>query len=282
MIDEGGGYAQVAKGGTERILHQDEIDSLLGFNVDDISLADNSGIRAIIDSGVISYERLPMLEIIFDRLVRLTTSSLRQFTSDNVEVSLDRITSVRFGDYLNSIPLPAILAVFKAEQWDNYGLVTVDFEPHLFGHRRAARRPPRRGQHAHRGPPLHDDRNHHDPPHGRGHPGRCRAGVFAGVAGAILDRPPRDQSALRRHLAARQRRDPRQAAHRHGGPWRRGRVAVALCDDRAHPRRLVADVHGREVRPRSDLGRSPRHRDRPGGNCPSTRCSTRPNCRSSG
>ena len=126
MIDEGSGYAQVAKGGAERILHQDEIDSLLGFNVDDIKLTDNSGIRAIIDSGVVSYERLPMLEIIFDRLVRLTTSSLRQFTSDNVEVSLDRITSVRFGDYLNSIPLPAILAVFRAEPWDNYGLITVD------------------------------------------------------------------------------------------------------------------------------------------------------------
>src|SRR5215467_12911479 len=125
MIDDGGGFAQVAKGGADRILHQDEIDSLLGFNVDDIALSDNSGIRAIIDSGVVSYERLPMLEIIFDRLVRLTTSSLRQFTSDNVEVSLDRITSVRFGDYLNSIPLPAILAVFRAEQWDNYGLFTV-------------------------------------------------------------------------------------------------------------------------------------------------------------
>src|SRR5579871_1311707 len=126
MIDDGGGYSQVTKGGADRILHQDEIDSLLGFSVDDIGLSDNSGIRAIIDSGVVSYERLPMLEIIFDRLVRLTTSSLRQFTSDNVEVSLDRITSVRFGDYLNSIPLPAILVVFKAEEWDNYGLVTVD------------------------------------------------------------------------------------------------------------------------------------------------------------
>ena len=125
MIEEGGGYAQVTKT-SERVLHQDEIDSLLGFNIDDIKLADNSGIRAIIDSGVVSYERLPMLEIIFDRLVRLTTASLRQFTSDNVEVALDRITSVRFGDYLNSIPLPAILAVFKAEQWDNFGLVTVD------------------------------------------------------------------------------------------------------------------------------------------------------------
>jgi flagellar motor switch protein FliM len=67
-----------------------------------------------------------MLEIVFDRLVRLMTTSLRNFTSDNVEVSLDRITSVRFGDYLNSIPLPAVLAVFKAEEWDNFGLFTVD------------------------------------------------------------------------------------------------------------------------------------------------------------
>ena len=67
-----------------------------------------------------------MLEIVFDRLVRLMTTSLRNFTSDNVEVSLDRITSVRFGDYLNSIPLPAILAVFKAEEWDNFGLATVN------------------------------------------------------------------------------------------------------------------------------------------------------------
>jgi flagellar motor switch protein FliM len=126
MIDDGGAVAQLGKGGSERVLQQDEIDTLLGFNVDDIRLTENSGIRAIIESGVVSYERLPMLEIIFDRLVRLTTSSLRQFTSDNVEVSLDRITSVRFGDYLNSIPLPAILAVFRAEEWENFGLIAVD------------------------------------------------------------------------------------------------------------------------------------------------------------
>jgi flagellar motor switch protein FliM len=115
-----------AKGGAERILNQDEIDSLLGFSLADVSLNENSGIRAIIDSAMVSYERLPMLEIVFDRLVRLMTTSLRNFTSDNVEVSLDRITSVRFGDYLNSIPLPAILVVFKAEEWDNFGLFTVN------------------------------------------------------------------------------------------------------------------------------------------------------------
>lgn len=126
MIEDGGQFVQSAKGGAERILNQEEIDSLLGFNLSDIQLNENSGIRAIIDSAMVSYERLPMLEIVFDRLVRLMTTSLRNFTSDNVEVSLDRITSVRFGDYLNSIPLPAILAVFKAEEWDNFGLFTVD------------------------------------------------------------------------------------------------------------------------------------------------------------
>ncbi|MBI1201364.1 MAG: flagellar motor switch protein FliM [Rhodopseudomonas sp.] len=125
MVDDSASF-QANKGGAERILNQEEIDSLLGFSLADVNLNDNSGIRAIIDSAMVSYERLPMLEIVFDRLVRLMTTSLRNFTSDNVEVALDRITSVRFGDYLNSIPLPAILAVFKAEEWDNFGLATVE------------------------------------------------------------------------------------------------------------------------------------------------------------
>lgn len=115
-----------AAGSSDRILNQEEIDSLLGFDADDNQNQDKSGVRAIVNSALVSYERLPMLEIVFDRLVRLMTTSLRNFTSDNVEVSLDNITSIRFGDYLNSIPLPAILAVFRAEQLDNYGLFTVD------------------------------------------------------------------------------------------------------------------------------------------------------------
>jgi flagellar motor switch protein FliM len=125
MVGDEGGDGQ-AGAPPERILNQDEIDSLLGFSVSDEEGADKSGIRAIINSALVSYERLPMLEIVFDRLVRLMTTSLRNFTSDNVEVSLDNISSMRFGDYLNSIPLPAILSVFRAKQLDNYGLLTVD------------------------------------------------------------------------------------------------------------------------------------------------------------
>jgi flagellar motor switch protein FliM len=110
----------------ERILNQDEIDSLLGFGLGEEDSGGRTGVRAIINSALVSYERLPMLEIVFDRLVRLMTTSLRNFTSDNVEVSLDQISSVRFGDYLNSIPLPAVIAVFRAQQLDNFGLATVD------------------------------------------------------------------------------------------------------------------------------------------------------------
>lgn len=110
----------------DRILNQDEIDSLLGFERETDGQAERTGVRAIVNSALVSYERLPMLEIVFDRLVRLMTTSLRNFTSENVEVSLDSISSVRFGDYLNSIPLPAVLGVFRAKQWDNFGLFMVE------------------------------------------------------------------------------------------------------------------------------------------------------------
>ena len=138
MAAEGEGAEAAAEGGEDaddgdemsaqtpgRVLDQDEIDSLLGFDGED-EVGDVHGIQALINSALVSYERLPMLDIIFDRMVRMMSTSLRNFTSDNIEVSIDNINSVRFGDYLNSIPLPAMLAVFRAEEWDNYGLMTVD------------------------------------------------------------------------------------------------------------------------------------------------------------
>ena len=127
MAEEAEGAASDGDDGQTpgRVLDQDEIDSLLGFEGADED-GDSTGIHALINSALVSYERLPMLDIVFDRMVRMTSTSLRNFTSDNIEVSIDNISSVRFGDYLNSIPLPAMLAVFRAEEWDNYGLMTID------------------------------------------------------------------------------------------------------------------------------------------------------------
>lgn len=122
----GSGIPGIGAQTSERILNQDEIDNLLGFTMEEETNVKRNGVRALINSSLVSYERLPMLEVVFDRLVRLMTTSLRNFTSDNVEVNLDSMQSMRFGDYLNSISLPAILSVFRAKQLDNFGLLTVD------------------------------------------------------------------------------------------------------------------------------------------------------------
>jgi flagellar motor switch protein FliM len=118
--------AAPAPGQAARVLNQAEIDSLLGFDSGPSGDEARTGMQKIISSGLVSYERLPMLEIVFDRLVRIMSTSLRNFTSDNVEVGIDNMVSLRFGDYLNAVQLPAMLAVFKADEWDNYGLMVVD------------------------------------------------------------------------------------------------------------------------------------------------------------
>lgn len=110
-----------------RVLNQDEIDTLLGFDVKKEGGGTRTdGIFAILDKSMTAYEKLPMMEVVFDRLVRQLSTSLRNFTSENVDVSLDSMASIRFDDYLNSIPLPALLVVFRAVEWENFGIVTVD------------------------------------------------------------------------------------------------------------------------------------------------------------
>ncbi|MDR1026500.1 MAG: flagellar motor switch protein FliM [Lactobacillus sp.] len=110
-----------------KILNQDEIDSLMGTPGEDGEDGRlKTGVRAILNSSMVSYERLPMLDIVYDRLIRMMATSLRNFTQDNVEISLDSIESMRFGEYLDSLTLPTLLSVFKAEEWDNYGLISVD------------------------------------------------------------------------------------------------------------------------------------------------------------
>ena len=117
--------AAEAPASSGRVLSQDEIDSLLGFDAQEKGGA-RSGIDVLVNSREITYERLPMLEVVFDRLERIMTTSVRNFTSENVDINLENITAQRFGDYLNSVPLPAMIAVFRAIEWDNFGLLTID------------------------------------------------------------------------------------------------------------------------------------------------------------
>ncbi len=126
MVSPDADDQQTASGAqSSRVLSQAEIDSLLG-NASELERdIENTGVKAMLNNAI-SYERLPMLEVVFDRLVSYMSTSLRNFTADNVEVAMEGIASTRVGDYLNSIPLPAMISVVKAEEWDNFGLITVD------------------------------------------------------------------------------------------------------------------------------------------------------------
>lgn len=101
------------------------IDALFGFSGETPS-KQKRGLRAVIESDVISHERLPMLEVVCERMVRTFATSMRNLTSDAIDVSLDAVTSVRFGEYMNRVALPTMIGVFKVREWENYGIVTID------------------------------------------------------------------------------------------------------------------------------------------------------------
>ncbi|MGI9510316.1 MAG: flagellar motor switch protein FliM [Geminicoccaceae bacterium] len=105
-------------------LDQSEIDDLFDIAMDDDEPV--SGIHALLGGTHLQYRRLPLLEACFDRLLTTLSSSLRNLTWEQVELSLADITSTRFQDYIDAIPMPALISVFKAVEWNGTGLITID------------------------------------------------------------------------------------------------------------------------------------------------------------
>ncbi|WP_207477310.1 flagellar motor switch protein FliM [Arenibaculum pallidiluteum] len=115
--------------GIDKQLNQAEIDNLLDFGDRPGQGGMQPGVDAIqrlVNSTTINKDRLPLLDIVFDRMVRLLNGSLRQLTSGNVEATLVRVDWVRFSEFLDTIELPALIGVARAEQWDNQILVSVN------------------------------------------------------------------------------------------------------------------------------------------------------------
>lgn len=86
------------------------------------------GLAAMLNTREIRADRLPMLEVVMDRFVRLLSSSLRSGAGPvevgPVEVGLNGIRSLRLGDWLNATDAP-LLAPFRAEPWDNYAMLAL-------------------------------------------------------------------------------------------------------------------------------------------------------------
>lgn len=99
---------------------------ILGFDFASEDGQDRSGLNALINSAIVSHRRLPMLDVVFDRAARLMSTSLRLLTNENVEVSLENVTSTRFGDFIQSQPAFGVVGVMRAKELDGYGLLAAD------------------------------------------------------------------------------------------------------------------------------------------------------------
>ncbi len=106
-----------------RAMTQNEIDDLFGNSNRGL---EQGAMQRILGAGLVLYERLPMLDVVLDRLTRLGSGTLRNLLGVNVELFIDNVATVRFGNFLDSVPLPALLGVFRADEWDNQGLLVVE------------------------------------------------------------------------------------------------------------------------------------------------------------
>lgn len=84
------------------------------------------GIDLLLNNKNAKYERLPMLEVVFDRLTRYMTKSLRGLTYENVEISNAKIDSMRFGNLFLDNTEPSVIVVIKAEEWGGMMLMRID------------------------------------------------------------------------------------------------------------------------------------------------------------
>lgn len=109
-------------GGT---VDQSAIDAMFGFADADKRQA-RTGLRALLEADMGNRERLPMLEVVCERMVRTFATSMRNLTSDALDVHLAGVATSRFGDVMNRLRLPAMIGVFHVREWDDYGAITVN------------------------------------------------------------------------------------------------------------------------------------------------------------
>jgi flagellar motor switch protein FliM len=117
------------------VLSQGEVDALLR-GVGDGEVETETDEAPEDESGVIPYDltsqekiirgRLPTLDIInqmFSRLFRNTFSTLMRKSVDVSTVSTD---TIKFGDFLRSLPIPSSLHIFRMEPLRGHGLMIVE------------------------------------------------------------------------------------------------------------------------------------------------------------
>jgi flagellar motor switch protein FliM len=87
---------------------------------------ESTGIKAVLDKSLQSYDKLPMLEIIFEKFIRQLSTAFRNLTSEAIDITISEISSLRFESYFDTIKNPFTIVIFKAIEWENLGLLILE------------------------------------------------------------------------------------------------------------------------------------------------------------
>jgi flagellar motor switch protein FliM len=106
-------------------MSQDDINKLMG-DQENTEVTFDTVIEDIIYMSMLNYEKLPMLDVIFDKFVLDFTTSLKSITSAGTDITLDKIEYKSYTKAVNSLPVPGVLAVVDSEPWGGQFLIASD------------------------------------------------------------------------------------------------------------------------------------------------------------
>lgn len=107
----------------EPLLAQADVDELVGYA--DEGRPEPDGLRAMLEASAVAREPMPMLDTVFERLVRSGSAAMRTMFLTDAELVLDRVDTMRFGDFVDDLALPAQLLAFHAAEWGGGGLIAM-------------------------------------------------------------------------------------------------------------------------------------------------------------
>ena len=118
----------------EKVLSQNEVDSLLngigeGKVETETDVPDSEDGLQVYDfkgkSGPY-HHRMPAMGIINERFVSFANTSLSNAAGVPIDVSVDEIDSVKYGEFCRSLPLPASLNIFKMDPLRGFFLIVLE------------------------------------------------------------------------------------------------------------------------------------------------------------
>jgi flagellar motor switch protein FliM len=119
----------------EQILSQDEIDALLkGISEGEIETQKEVSVEEHVETKSFDFiqytrgkkERLPALDFIYDRFSKSFRSALSLFVEKEVEISVEPMQYVAYGDFIETLPLPTNMNVVVTEKLKGFFIVIFD------------------------------------------------------------------------------------------------------------------------------------------------------------